>query len=135
MLMTFSVPNQYRVREGFFGSDDTIGGAGLFTIPIMHAVGGRIALLDKEPYTSPTSKPNHSILVVIADDGCNGLPLKDCWEHVSVQRIYNGKHYIPTWYEMCFIKDLFWDADDYVLQYHPPKSEYVNNHEYILHLW
>ncbi len=36
---------------------------------------------------------------------------------------------------MCFIKDLFWDEDDVVVQYHPAKSDYVNNHQYTLHLW
>lgn len=41
----------------------------------------------------------------------------------------------PNWKEMCHIKDLFWDSEDCVVQYHPPQSEYVNNHEYTLHLW
>jgi hypothetical protein len=53
------------------------------------------------------------------------------WEHVSVSL----KDRCPTWEEMCMIKDLFWDEDDCVAQFHPPKSEYVNNHPYCLHLW
>jgi hypothetical protein len=53
------------------------------------------------------------------------------WEHVSV----STHDRIPTWEEMCFIKDLFWDAEDTVIQFHPPKSEYVNQHPYTLHLW
>jgi hypothetical protein len=36
---------------------------------------------------------------------------------------------------MCLIKGLFWGAEDCVIQYHPPQSEYVNNHPYCLHLW
>ena len=36
---------------------------------------------------------------------------------------------------MCFIKGLFWDEEDVVIQYHPAKSEYVNRHEKCLHLW
>jgi hypothetical protein len=36
---------------------------------------------------------------------------------------------------MCFVKDLFWREDECVIQYHPPKSEYVNLHPYTLHLW
>jgi hypothetical protein len=36
---------------------------------------------------------------------------------------------------MCFIKDTFWDGEDCVMQLHPPRSEYVNNHPYCLHLW
>ena len=63
-------------------------------------------------------------LMVIASDGEN-------WEHVSVS--LTGRN--PNWKEMCFIKDMFWDEDDCVIQYHPPKSEYINNHEHCLHLW
>ena len=36
---------------------------------------------------------------------------------------------------MCFIKDLFWDGEDVVVQYHPAKSEYVNIANFCLHLW
>ena len=32
-------------------------------------------------------------------------------------------------------EDLFWDAEDVVIQYHPAKSEDVNNHDYCLHVW
>ncbi len=53
------------------------------------------------------------------------------WEHVSVSR----KDRCPTWDEMCQIKDLFWDDSDCVVQFHPPKAEYVNNHPFCLHLW
>jgi hypothetical protein len=53
------------------------------------------------------------------------------YEHVSVSAISR----CPVWEEMCFIKDLFWDAEDCVIQYHPPKSEYINCHPHCLHLW
>ena len=53
------------------------------------------------------------------------------WEHVSVS-VHNR---CPTWPEMAFIKDLFWEKDDLVVQMHPPESDYVNNHPYCLHLW
>ena len=36
---------------------------------------------------------------------------------------------------MCFIKDLFWDGEDVVIQYHAKKSEYVNRYDNCLHLW
>jgi hypothetical protein len=36
---------------------------------------------------------------------------------------------------MCYVKNLFWGEDVSVMQLHPPKSEYVNNHKYCLHLW
>lgn len=53
------------------------------------------------------------------------------WEHVSVSR----RDRCPTWEEMCQIKDMFWDEDDCVVQYHPPKEDWVNNHPNCLHLW
>lgn len=63
-------------------------------------------------------------LFVIASDG-------EGWEHVSVSL----PDRCPTWDEMCVIKNLFWGDEDCVVQYHPPKSEYVNNHPFTLHLW
>lgn len=36
---------------------------------------------------------------------------------------------------MCFVKDLFWTEDEAAIQFHPPRSEYVNNHSGCLHLW
>lgn len=53
------------------------------------------------------------------------------WQHVSV----SCQKRCPTWEEMCYIKNLFWDEQDCVVQYHPPKSEYVNIAENCLHLW
>lgn len=53
------------------------------------------------------------------------------WEHVSVSR----RDRAPLWEEMCEIKDLFWEPEDCVVQFHPPHSEYVNNHPRCLHLW
>jgi hypothetical protein len=58
-------------------------------------------------------------------------PISDAWQHVSVSL----SNRCPTWPEMCFIKELFWEDDECVLQYHPSKEEYVNNHPYCLHLW
>ncbi len=53
------------------------------------------------------------------------------FEHVSVSLA----HRCPTWDEMCKVKDLFWDSEDTVVQYHPPRSEYVNLAKHCLHLW
>lgn len=59
----------------------------------------------------------------------------DKWEHVSVH-VFDGKRTVtPRWDEMCFVKDLFWDEEDVVVQFHPKKSEYINNHPNTLHLW
>lgn len=70
------------------------------------------------------ARPGAPPLKVIASDG-------DGWEHVSVSL----PNRCPTWGEMCRIKSLFWDEEDSVMQLHPPRSTWVNNHQYCLHLW
>lgn len=70
----------------------------------------------------------------VASDGEDwiacGLSLP-AWEHVSISTPLR----CPTWEEMCFVKSLFWDPDDAVMQLHPPQSEWINNHPFCLHLW
>lgn len=70
------------------------------------------------------SPKDRETLAILISDGFG-------WEHVSVSR----KDRTPTWEEMCFVKDLVFDDEEVVVQYHPPKSEYVNNHPYCLHMW
>lgn len=36
---------------------------------------------------------------------------------------------------MCFVRQLFWDDEDEVIQIHPKRSRYVNAHNTCLHLW
>jgi len=60
----------------------------------------------------------------IASDG-------EGWEHVSASHVNR----CPTWQEMCRVKDLFWGEEDVVMQLHPAKSVWVNQHPYCLHLW
>ena len=103
--MSFHVPEAWRVRSGYAASDESFGNNGAFFVP-----NGR----DRR---GPPLK-------VIASDG-------EGWEHVSVSL----PNRCPTWEEMAAIKALFWDASDCVVQFHPPSSEYVNNHPYCLHLW
>lgn len=55
------------------------------------------------------------------------------WEHVSLAP-YKRSH-TPTWDEMCHLKEMFFHDDEVAVQYHPAKSEYVNNMPNCLHLW
>jgi hypothetical protein len=64
-------------------------------------------------------------LTIMADDGT-----RTGWEHVSV----STRKRLPNWLEMSFVKDLFWDTEEVVVQFHPKKSEYVNNFR-ALHMW
>lgn len=107
----FTVPNHYRdTKTPSLKSDDSYGNNGFFVIPHFRI--------------------NNYQLRVQASDG-------EGWEHVSVSvaEVRRHAHRCPTWEEMCWIKDLFWSQEDCVVQYHSPKSEYVNMHPFVLHLW
>lgn len=106
--MTFKVPNEFRVRTGPLGSTDQDGNNGVFLIP-------------RDKKRSKSYRYN-----VIASDELG-------WEHISVT--LHNRNRCATWKEMCWIKDIFWDEDDTVIQYHPAKEDYVNYHPYCLHLW
>lgn len=66
------------------------------------------------------------VLSVIASSGVDVG-----WDHVSVSL----RNRCPNWKEMCFIKDLFWEPEECVIQFHPPESKHVNIHPHCLHLW
>lgn len=53
------------------------------------------------------------------------------WDHVSVSK----RKSCPTWEEMNYIKDLFFEEDEVVMQLHVAKTSHINLHEYCLHLW
>ncbi len=55
------------------------------------------------------------------------------WDHVSVSPM--KRNYIPTWDEMCRVKDMFFNRDEVVVQYHPRECDYVNICKNCLHLW
>ena len=69
---------------------------------------------------------NGEVVRCIASDGGG-------WEHVSVT--VEDSRRPPPWGVMCRVKDLFWADTEWVVQFHPPKSEHVNNHPGCMHLW
>ncbi len=101
--MSFHAPNQFRIRSGPLGTDDSFGNNGAFFVP---------------------SRPGRTPFKVIASDG-------EGWDHVSASL----PDRCPTWEEMCLIKALFWDDTDAVMELHPPRADWVNNHRFCLHLW
>ena len=96
-----------RVRDGQLGSDDLMGLTGMFRV-----IG-----------------PTGARLLIMANDAealvANGF------EHVSVSL----PNRCPNWPEMSFVKSLFWQPEETVVQFHPPEDCHVNNHPYCLHLW
>lgn len=116
MKDSFNHLDKYRVTEGFLASEkgkDLRHGA--FRIPLKDGKCLVIATDGNENGVSHTSSEDPTLH----------------WEHVSI----SFKHRCPTWAEMCKIKDMFWDSEEAVVQFHPPKSTHVNNHPNCLHLW
>jgi hypothetical protein len=117
-----------------------------FTHPVMGEVpselrawGGCFLIPHKEVVS--TSLPSRPFMVrkvelrVIASRGGGPAELGgddpySRWDHVSVSLADR----CPTWEEMCFIKELFFERHEPAMQLHPVK-DYVNNHPYCLHLW
>lgn len=94
-----------RIRSGLFGTTRSFGNNGAFIVPC---------------------RPQRSTLKLIMSD-------QEGWEHVSVS--VHRQNRCPTWEEMCWVKDLVWQPDERVVQFHPPETEYVRAHPYVLHLW
>ncbi len=73
-------------------------------------------------------------LKVIVGDGSDwrecDLP-GESWEHVSV----SCERRCPTWIEMSWVKGLFFEDQECVVQFHPPRKDYINAHDFVLHLW
>ncbi len=128
--MSFHVPELSRdTTHPVLGSTSADGNNGAFQVESPEP-GWRLALI-----CSDASDPD----------------IRERWEHVSVhayreQRVEvvgllgrgikpGLKQRTPTWKEMAYVKDLCWDGEDVVMQLHPRKSEYVNNHPHVLHLW
>lgn len=55
------------------------------------------------------------------------------WEHVSVSP--KKRFRIPSWLDMCTLKEVFWEDEEEAYQIHPKRSQYVNCAENCLHLW
>lgn len=125
--MAFRVPEQYRVQVGARVSDygDKFG---CFLLPPsrLHKIG--VALRCIAADGSDWARAQAAGAVPL-----DTLP----WEHVSVsvQPGMTARPRCPSWEEMCFVKSIFWEEEDCVMQLHPPKSDYVNESPYCLHLW
>lgn len=97
---------RFRLRERPLYSNSTYGNNGAFRIP----------------------HPSGILFYCIVSDGAG-------WDHVSVQTLDAGKSRIPTWNEMEYVKALFFDDDETVMQLHVPTKDHLNLHPSVLHLW
>lgn len=78
-------------------------------------------------YQPRATTPPEFLQVIACDGNETG------WDHVSVKVKYEDR--CPTWDEMCFVKRLFFEPTEWVIQYHPAEADYVNVNPGVLHLW
>ncbi len=80
--------------------------------------------------------PLHSAWVKLPDCGKCSVIWSDCedgMEHVSVSP--KKQFRMPSWDDMCVLKDIFFEDEEEAYQIHPKNSQYVNDVENCLHLW
>lgn len=72
-------------------------------------------------------------IVMAADGNESG------WDHVSAHVRYRKDMQklmrCPTWAEMCWLKEQFFNDDEAVMQLHPAKADHISMHDNVLHLW
>ena len=70
------------------------------------------------------SNIDKAVITVLASNG-------EGWDHVSVSRVKR----CPNWYEMEFIKHLFFKDEEVVMQLHVASADHISVHPNCLHLW
>ena len=103
---------RWRITDGVMATASDFGMTGAFRVP----------------------GPLGMSLLVIASDGKDWAECAlegEAWEHVSV----SCQRRTPTWAEMEFVRDLFWEPGETVLQFSVPREQHINQHDHCLHLW
>lgn len=79
--------------------------------------------------------------VVICSDGKPELQsgFGSGWDHVSAHcrsvRKKTPVMHTPTWEDMEYLRSLFFEDDETVMQLSVPRTEHINIHNHVLHLW
>lgn len=134
------VPEQHRITSGSMGSDRSFGNQGAFEIPhykianyfffviCSSGMGWQHASVSLRKTKEKVGKARKNLYGQKGNAG-------GVYQERRIDEIQEPVERCPTWEEMCFVKSLFWDDNEAVMQLHPPKSDWVNNHPYCLHLW
>lgn len=67
---------------------------------------------------------DRAVICVIAATG-------EGWDHVSVSR----RNRVPNWYEMEYIKRIFFLPEEVAFEFHVAEKDHISNHPHCLHLW
>lgn len=133
-------PEQYRLKTGAAGTDHSYGNNGVFYIPHFKILNYlfRVIASDEGGWqhcsvslVKTVNKVTKAYKNIYGSTG-NAGGVQQCRK---TEEIFQDVDRCPNWEEMCFVKSMFWDDDTAVMQLHPPKEDWVNNHAYCLHLW
>lgn len=123
----YKVPEQYRITpdkadkmKNNFRVADKVVNSWLF-------MNAQVGDAETGMFILPNPRTMKGMFILCKASGGEG------WEHVSIS--IHSEQRCPTWEEMCFVKSQFWGPEDCVVQFHPPVKEYVNIHDFCLHLW
>lgn len=79
-------------------------------------------------YVRTVEQPRHRLMVIVSG---NTEADGKRWIHVS----YSRPSRIPSYEDLCLVKDRFIGADRQAISVHPPASQHVNLHATCLHLF
>lgn len=112
-----------------------------FTVETGRLKRGRLASAEGDRNGAFVLQRNNYCVHIIVSDGSNwkmNLP-GEPFEHVSVRAHTHANCEIgggtPPWSIMQWVKTLFFEDSETVMQVHPPEKDYVNTHPDVLHLW
>lgn len=139
----FHVDEKYRLtkdKDPLLGSNSSWGRNGSFTVPhpritdylyycqVSDGRGWEHVSISLHKIVRKTGKAFKNLHGMVGNPGGVYRHREIIYENQRVERC-------PTWEEMCYIKSLFWDDTDCVIEFHPAKADYVSCHPYCLHLW
>jgi hypothetical protein len=88
---------------------------------------GKYASEDTDGWNGQFTVPiRGEVYLVMISDGLG-------WRHLSISNVQ--KKLLPDWHAMARARDLFFADDSWVVQFHPPKEDHIDDHPYCLHLW
>lgn len=99
-------------------------------LKVLKKTGSRILQTGEDGLSCMVSRERYYLMIIVS--------WGEGWDHISIHAQVKGKNheeFTPFWEDMCLCKQLFFKDSETVIQYHPPKSKYINNHPYTLHLW
>lgn len=86
----------------------------------------RLSEIEQQPYGVYRSRNGLAVII-----SCCRYEDNKNWIHLSISR----KDKLPSWSEFVQVKEIFLGKESTAIQVIPPRSQWVNDHPFCLHLW